>query len=236
MSLNGSELTWCGHSAFSLKTAQGKVVLIDPFLSGNPSCPDRLKKPGQVDLILVTHAHGDHLGDTVEIGRRHQPDVCAIFELASYLESQGLKNVHGYSKGGTVEVQGVKVTMVNAFHSSGLETTDGDFTYAGESAGFVIDLGGARVYHAGDTCVFGDMALIADLYAPDVACLPIGDHFTMGPREAALAVSLLKVKTVVPMHWGTFPVLTGTPDALRRELAGQPDVQVVDLKPGDTLR
>jgi L-ascorbate metabolism protein UlaG (beta-lactamase superfamily) len=232
---DGFEITWLGHSTFRIATPSGKRLLIDPWVMNNPACPDELKDPGPLDAILITHAHFDHIGDAVELGRSTGATLVAIAETAGWLGSKGLENVIGFNKGGTVEVAGVKAHMTHAVHSCGI--TDGDQTiYGGEAAGYVIEFEeGFKLYHAGDTAVFSDMSLIGRLLEPDWAMLPIGDHFTMGPRSAAEAIRLLGVKTIVPMHFGTFPVLTGTPDQLRKEAADVDGLEVVDLKPGGSL-
>ena len=221
------ELTWLGHSAFRLD-AGGKRIYIDPFLNGNPKCPEAEQTPERVDVIAVTHGHGDHVGDTVALAKVHGATVVAQVELAGWLGSKGAESLLDPNKGGTVAVDDVRFTLTNAFHSS--STNDG--TYAGEPCGIVVRAEGKSVYFAGDTCVFGDMALIGRLYKPDLAVLPIGDHYTMGPDEAALALELLGVKRCVPCHWGTVPPLVGRPAALQ-ELA--PDVAVEMLEPGDTV-
>ena len=230
---NGIELTWLGHSAFRIRSPKGREILIDPFLSGNPKCPSDWHKPKQVDVILVTHGHGDHLGDTVSLAKAHKnATVVGIYDLTSYLETQGVQRTVGMNKGGTAAVGDIHVTMVNAFHSS--STSEG--RYAGDPAGYVIRFDNDyRIYHAGDTCIFGDMRLIGELYRPDLALLPIGDHFTMGPAEAAKACDLLGCRRVIPMHWGTFPVLTGTPARLKELTRDLPDLWVIELRPGETL-
>ena len=234
MDLKGTEITWLGHGTFSFKTSEDKTVLVDPWVMNNPGCPDELKNPEQIDLILITHAHFDHIGDAVELARKHEPQTFAIFETAMWLGSKDVPNVTGMNIGGTAAAEGVGFTMVNAIHSCGI--TDGDqILYGGEAAGYVIRFpGGLRVYYAGDTAVFGDMRIIAELYEPDVCVLPIGDFYTMSPREAAYAVKLLGAKTVIPMHFGTFPVLTGTPDELSKLVGDQ--AEIVAMKPGETLR
>jgi L-ascorbate metabolism protein UlaG (beta-lactamase superfamily) len=223
-------LTWLGHATFRLDSAGGKRIYVDPFLSGNPKCPEGELEPERVDIIAITHGHGDHVGDTVDLAKKFSCTVIAPVELARWLEGkQGLENVHDPNKGGTVEVNGVKFTLTNAFHSS--SNDDGD--YMGEACGIIVTLdNGTKVYFAGDTCVFGDMQLIGRLYSPDVAVLPIGGYYTMDPKEAALALELLGTKRCVPCHYGTFPVLTGTPDELAK-LA--PGVDVVRMEPGDSL-
>jgi L-ascorbate metabolism protein UlaG (beta-lactamase superfamily) len=226
-------LTWLGHAAFRLDSPGGKRVYVDPFLSGNPTCPDAEKAPERIDLIVVTHGHGDHVGDTVELARRFGCPVVALVELRSWLGTQGVPEhpdvAEGPNKGGTVEYEGVKVTLTDANHSSG----GPDGVYLGEPAGVVLELeDGFTIYFAGDTNVFASMQLIGRIYEPDVAVLPIGDHYTMGPREAAVALELLGVKRCVPCHYGTFPLLRGTPDELRR-LA--PGVEIISPEPGETV-
>ena len=231
---NDVEITWLGHSTFVVEHA-GTRVLIDPWVQGNPACPDDLKDVGDLDAMLITHGHFDHIGDAVEIAKSASPQVVCIAETGAWLGSKGVENVIDMNKGGTVEVAGIRVHMVHAVHSCGI--TDGDqIVYGGEAVGYVVELeNGFRIYHAGDTAVFYDMTLIGRLLAPDWAMLPIGDHYTMGPRSAAEAVRLLGVKTVVPMHFGTFPVLTGTPDDLRKEAADVEGLEVVELAPGGSL-
>jgi L-ascorbate metabolism protein UlaG (beta-lactamase superfamily) len=232
---HGNKLTWLGHATFKITTATGKVILIDPWISGNPACPEPLKKFDRIDLMLLTHGHGDHAGDAVALATQHKSPVIAIYEIAAWLGAQGVSATLPMSKGGTQRAGDVEVTMVHAIHSSSIEE-DGKYLYGGEPCGFVLRLpGGLSVYHAGDTGVFSDMKLIGELYQPDVACLPIGDVYTMGPREAAMAVRLLGVRHIVPMHFGTFPLLTGTPERLReltRDISG---LEIHTLKPGETL-
>jgi L-ascorbate metabolism protein UlaG (beta-lactamase superfamily) len=232
---SGIEITWLGHSTFRVTTPSGKKVLIDPWTKGNPACPDELKDPGPLDAILITHAHFDHIGDAVEIGRSTGAPLVTNNETAAWLGSKGLENVVGFNIGGTTEVAGCKVHMTHAVHSCGI--TDGDQTlYGGEAGGYVVEFeNGFKLYHAGDTGVFSDMALIGKLLEPDWAMLPIGDFFTMGPRSAAEAIRLLNVKTVVPMHFGTFPQLTGTPDQLREAARDISGLDIVEMKPGGSL-
>jgi L-ascorbate metabolism protein UlaG (beta-lactamase superfamily) len=224
-------LTWLGHAAFRFDTPGGKRVYVDPFLNGNPKCPEGELKPERADVVAVTHGHGDHVGDTVAIAKEHASKVLAIVELAGWIGKQGVDqgNVIGFNKGGTVDVDGVKFTLTNAFHSG--STPDG--SYGGEPCGIVVETeDGKKIYFAGDTCVFGDMQLIGRIYEPDVAVLPIGDFYTMGPREAAVALELLGTKRCVPCHWGTFGLLTGTPDELVK-LA--PNVEIERIDPGDSV-
>ncbi len=237
MDFHGVQVTWLGHGTFMLRSPNGKAFLLDPWIEGNPTFPADQKQIGKLDAMLLTHAHSDHIGDAVSVAQQSQPEqVVAIFELAVWLEGKGVQNTVGMNKGGTVDVQGVKVTMVHAVHSSGI-VENGTIIYGGEAAGFLFDFGnGVRLYAAGDTTVFSDMQLIAQLYQPQVAILPIGDFYTMSPREAALATRLSGVQAVIPAHYGTFPALTGNPAALREELnkLGLTDVEIIDLKPGQT--
>jgi L-ascorbate metabolism protein UlaG (beta-lactamase superfamily) len=232
MKLNGIKLTWLGHATFRIETPEGKIVIVDPWVMGNPMCPKKDKVVQRVDVLLCTHGHFDHIGDAVEIARKHNPKVVAIPELGHWLEKKGVEQVLSMNKGGTQKVGDIKTTMVHADHSCGI--TDGDaIVYGGEACGYVIEFSnGLKIYHAGDTNVFGDMAIIRELYAPDIAMLPIGDHYTMSPREAAYACNLLKAKTVIPMHFGTFPVLTGKPSELHKLVPG---IELVEMKPGVTL-
>jgi L-ascorbate metabolism protein UlaG (beta-lactamase superfamily) len=226
-----ASLTWLGHAAFRLDTPGGKRIYVDPWLD-NPKCPDGEKQPERIDVIAITHGHSDHVGSAVELTKTFSPQaVVALVELKGWLKQQGARvdDLPGPNKGGTVDVDGVKFTLTNAFHSS--SSDDGD--YLGEAAGIVVTLeDGKRVYFAGDTCVFGDMQLIGRIYSPDVAVLPIGGHFTMDPREAAVACELLGADRVVPCHYGTFPLLSGSPDELRQNAPG---VDVHALDPGESL-
>lgn len=214
----GFGLTWLGHSAFLVQTPEDRHVLIDPFLTGNPSTPAGLALPA-IDLILLTHGHGDHLGDTIALAKQHGCPVFCGFELGEWLASEGVATASGMGKGGSQSAAGVRVTATHAVHSSSIDSVMPPI-YTGEPMGYVLRFGnGASLYHAGDTGPMADMAVIRELYAPDVALLPIGDLYTMGPREAAWAAGQLGVRFVVPMHYGTFGVLTGTPEAFREALA-----------------
>ena len=223
-------LTWLGHGAFRFDTPGGKRVYVDPYLD-NPKCPEAEKEPERVDLIALTHGHDDHVGSTVELAKRFGCPVIAQVELRGFLDSEGAGGElsQAPNKGGTAEAQGIKVTLTDANHSSSWS----DGRYLGEACGLVIEVeNGTKLYFAGDTNVFMDMQLIGRIYEPDIVIIPIGDHFTMGPREAAVALELLGVRRCVPCHYGTFPLLTGTPEKLR-ELA--PGVEVLTPEPGETI-
>lgn len=235
MDLGKLELTFCGHATFAIKSPGGKHVIIDPWLDQNPSCPTKLKSPDKVDTLAITHPHFDHIADAVALAKKCDATCVAIFETVLWLSKKGVRKVMGINKGGTAEVDGIRYTMTHAEHSCGIQ--DGDqVVYGGEAAGYVITFeNGVKIYHAGDTCVFGDMKIIGELYKPEVALLPIGDLYTMDPAQGAYAIRLLGTKVVVPMHYGTFPALTGTPEKLReltKDIAG---LQIIDLHPGETL-
>jgi L-ascorbate metabolism protein UlaG (beta-lactamase superfamily) len=231
MKLKGIKITWLGHATFRIQTPKGKSVLIDPWVMGNPTCPETEKNLESVDIMLVTHGHGDHIDDAVAIANKHHPNVVGIPELCHWLTTKGVKHTAEMNKGGTQQIDDIRVTMVHADHSCGI--LDGDhFVYGGEACGYVVEFdNGVKIYHAGDTNVFGDMAIIRELYAPQIAMLPIGDHYTMSPREAAYACNLLKPATVIPMHFATFPILTGRPSDLSKLVHG---VEIVEMKPGQT--
>lgn len=234
MSSNVS-ITFLGHAAFKIVTAKGQVLYIDPFLSQNPSTPEAFKSPDKADFILLTHGHEDHVGDTLDIAKKTGATVVSTVELSGLLKAEGLAESQAaeFNKGGTLHFDGFSVSLTNANHSSSFGGR-----YAGEAGGLVIRFeGGPTVYHAGDTNIMPDFALYAELYAPDIAMLPIGDHYTMGPKEAAMCAAMLKTGTVVPIHYGTFPVLTGSPDVFRAEVEKRTggSTKVAVLKPGDSL-
>ena len=231
----GVKITYLGHSAFKFVSPKGVVIYVDPFLSKNPKTPPDMKTVDKADLVLVTHGHGDHLGDTLSIAEKTKATVVAIAELGRYLKKKGVENVIGMNKGGSFIFRGIKITMVNAFHSSSV-VEDGQIIYAGEPAGFIIGFeNGFSVYHAGDTAVFGDMKILRDIYNPELSMLPIGSHYTMDPREATYAAKLLESKYVIPMHYGTFGVLTGTVEEYLELMKDVPGTKVLPLKPGESL-
>ena len=224
------QITWLGHGSFQFRLPSGQVILMDPWIDGNPAYP-KGHTIDRADTIAISHGHFDHIHDTPALATRFQPDVVAIFETCAWLESKGVKNTRAMNKGGSQQVGEVTFTMTHAVHSCGI-LDDGKIIYGGEAAGYVLHLPDDRVvYFAGDTNVFTDMQLIEQLYHPELALLPIGDLYTMSPREAALACRLLKAKKVIPMHFGTFPPLTGRPDDLRALIADTA-TEVWALEPG----
>jgi L-ascorbate metabolism protein UlaG (beta-lactamase superfamily) len=230
-SLKEPRITWLGHATVLVQTPKGTNILIDPFIAQNPKYPKDFALPAKIQYILLTHGHSDHISDVVPVAAEHGSMVVAIHELAAYVASQGVARTIEMNLGGTVQLDDVAATMVEAKHSAGVKDEDGT-RYVGVAAGYVLTVAdGPVLYHAGDTAVFGDMKLIGELYRPEVAMLPIGGHYTMGPKEAALAVKLLGAKTILPIHFGTVPQLKGKLE----ELAVLVDagVQVVRWAPGD---
>ena len=229
------EITWLGHATFQFRLDSGEVIVMDPWVEGNPKYP-KDHQFSRIDAILVSHAHFDHIHDAVPLAKKFKPKVVAIFETCLWLTSKGVETCSGMNKGGTQDVGPLKVTMTHAVHSCGIQ--DGDqVIYGGEAAGYVLHLkDGRTIYFSGDTAVFSDMQLIEKLYHPDLVFLPIGDFYTMGPREAALACRLLKPKKVIPMHFGTFPALTGTPDEVAALLKDFPQSEIWPLEIGKPVK
>jgi L-ascorbate metabolism protein UlaG (beta-lactamase superfamily) len=226
-----TRITWLGHATVLVQTAKGTNILIDPFITHNPKYPKDFELPAKIHYVLLTHGHSDHISDAVPVAQKHGAKVVAIFELANYIAGKGNMDTIGMNLGGSVQLDDVKATMVDAKHSSTAADEDGVHN-VGVAAGFILEIGGGPVlYHAGDTCVFGDMQLIREIYKPSVVMLPIGDFYTMGPREASVASRFLAPKVILPIHWGTFPGLTGTPEKLADHVG--PGVKVVSWKPGE---
>ena len=233
MSLRGTRITWLGHATVLVETGRGTNILIDPFIAQNPKYPKDFALPAKIHYVLLTHGHGDHISDVAPVAANHDSTVVAIYELAAYVADKGVTHTIGMNLGGTVQLDDVAATMVEARHSAGAQDERGTH-YVGVAAGYVLTIAdGPVLYHAGDTAVFGDMNLIRELYRPEVAMLPIGGHFTMGPREAALAVRFLEPKIVLPLHFGTFPPLKGTPEQLAALIDAS--VQVVRWAPGESI-
>ncbi|HVX67603.1 MAG TPA: metal-dependent hydrolase [Bryobacteraceae bacterium] len=229
------EITWLGHGTFQLRLESGEVFVMDPWTGGNPSYP-KSHRFDRIDAMLISHGHYDHIHDAVPLAKKFKPRVVAIFETCEWLASKGVENTSAMNKGGSQDVGPVKVTMTHAVHSCGIKEDDGSIVYGGEAAGYILTLPDARtIYFAGDTNVFSDMQLIAELYHPDLAFLPIGDLFTMSPKEAAVACRLLEARQVIPMHFGTFPALTGSPAQLA-VLVRDLGVKVWPLEPGKPVK
>lgn len=224
------EITWLGHSTFQLKLETGETILLDPWINGNPKYPEGFEIT-RIDRMLISHGHFDHIADAVPLARKFKPQVISNYEICAWLESKGVENACGMNKGGGQQAGAVRVTMTHALHSSGI-TDEGRIIYGGEPGGFIIHLpDGRNVYFAGDTALFSEMSMISEIYRPELAFLPIGDLYTMGPLEAAVACRILNPRTVIPMHYGTFPPLVGTPEALAERIAGL-DCNVWTLVPG----
>jgi L-ascorbate metabolism protein UlaG (beta-lactamase superfamily) len=227
------EITWLGHGTFLFKLASGQTILMDPWTDGNPAYPKGFEVP-HVDTICITHGHFDHIHDAVPLAKKFEPEMVAIFETCHWLESKGVRKIKPMNKGGSQKVGDLTFTMTHAVHSCGI--LDGEkIIYGGEAAGYILRLDGGQIaYFAGDTNVFTDMQLIHELYQPELAFLPIGDLYTMSPHEAAAACRMLKVKKVIPMHFGTFPPLTGRPEELQEKIKGT-GTEVWALQPGKTV-
>ncbi|GGH12716.1 metal-dependent hydrolase [Silvibacterium dinghuense] len=230
----GTSITWLGHASALITTAQGTQILIDPFFAQSPTFPKDYVLPEKLDLVLLTHGHFDHIADAEPLAKQYKSQVVGMVELAGWLASKGVENTVGMNLGGTYRFKDVAITMVEAKHSASIQ--DGDKTlYAGVAAGFILTIdNGPVIYHAGDTSLFSDMKLIGELYQPEIGLLPIGDHYTMGPKAGAIAAQYLGLKTVIPIHWGTFPGLTGTPAELRKHLAT--GIEITELAPGETAK
>ncbi|MGA2147752.1 MAG: metal-dependent hydrolase [Bryobacteraceae bacterium] len=227
------EITWLGHGTVQFRLPSGQVLLMDPWTEGNPAFPKGFGFE-RVDTICISHGHFDHIHDAVPLASRFSSEVVAIFETCHWLESKGIKNTHPMNKGGSQKIGDVTFTMTHAVHSCGI-LDDGKIVYGGEAAGYVLRFADGRaIYFAGDTNVFTDMQLIEQLYRPELAFLPMGDLYTMSPVEAAVACRFLKAKKVIPMHFGTFPALTGTPDKLAELVAGT-ETEIWPLRPGEPV-
>jgi L-ascorbate metabolism protein UlaG (beta-lactamase superfamily) len=234
MSQDQVALTWLGNATYRVTTPGGKVLILDPWIEGNPVCPTALKRVEHVDMMCITHGHFDHIDDAVRLAGTFQPDTVGVYELCVWLEGKGVKKTVALNKGGTLRVQDVVVTMVSADHTCGI-LDNGKIIYGGEAVGYVIEFAnGLRIYHAGDTTVFTGMQLIGDLYSPDIVLLPIGGVYTMGPREAAYSCRLLRPKMVIPMHYGTLPTMPGTVEEFREHLRGERRLEIIEMKPGET--
>jgi len=232
--LKGTSVTWLGHATVLIQTPKGTNILIDPFIAQNPKYPKNYVLPEKIHYVLLTHGHGDHISDAVPVASKHESTVVGIYELVAYIGSKGIKNTIGFNLGGTAQLDDVAVTMVEATHSAAAQDEHGTH-YVGVATGFVLSIDdGPVIYDAGDTNVFGDMKLIAELYHPEVAILPIGGYYTMSPKEAALAARLIEPKMILPIHFGTFPPLKGTPKELA-SLIG-PSIEVKDWTPGEVAK
>ena len=229
-------ITYFGHSTFKLVSPGGKSILIDPWVQGNPSCPQELHSMDSLDIMAITHGHFDHISDAVSIAKEHKPTVVGNWEICDWMGTKGVENCSPMNKGGAQVVDGIKFIMTHAQHSSGIKDDDGTMVYGGEPGGYVIEFENAfKIYHAGDTNIFSDMKLIAEIYKPELVMLPIGDLFTMSPLEASYACRYLNPKWVIPIHYGTFPALIGTPEELRELTKDIPGMEIIAMKPGETL-
>jgi len=237
MTMADGQITYLGHSTFRLTLPDGRVIFVDPWLAENPRCPDSEKAQSRCDFIVTTHGHFDHVADVAALAAEFKPKVVAMFELANLLSEHAPGGEYlGMGLGGTQEVDGIRFSLTRAYHSSGFQTAAG-LLYGGTPAGVVIEAPGlAALYHAGDTDVFSDMKLINEFYAPKILMLPMGDHFTMGPRGAAAAARFFDASAIVPMHYSTFPLLTGTVEAFREHLGPDLSAKLLPMEPGQTVK
>jgi L-ascorbate metabolism protein UlaG (beta-lactamase superfamily) len=229
------KIRWLGHSAFSISTPDNVNILIDPFIKGNPSCPVDVEDI-QADIICVTHGHKDHFGDTVELAERNNAVVVCNHEHSVYLSQQELETI-GMNMGGSIESNGIKITMVNSIHSSDMDFVQG-IGAGGSSCGYILQLENDRkIYHSGDTGIFGDMkTVIKSIYRPHIALIPIGDRYTMGIREASIAAGWIKPEIIIPMHYNTFPVIEQNPYRFKELVELSTETQVKVLKPGEAYQ
>ncbi len=215
-------IKWLSHSGFEINS-DDKKLLIDPFLNGNPNSPVEVEELKNVDIVCVTHDHEDHVGDAIEICKKYSATFVGIFELNEYAKSKGVESTIGLNIGGTIDLEGTEITLVKAFHSSERSAP----------GGYIIETSETKIYHAGDTDVFGDMKLIRDIYNPKIACIPIGGYYTMGTKGAIEATKLIQPDIVIPMHYQTFPVLKKSAKDFEKLLKEKiPRVKPVILKPG----
>src|ERR671913_1390949 len=235
--LGGTRITYLGHATFRVATPGAERIIIDPFLTDNPTTPEEHEQVGDLDTILITHVHFDHFADAIPLAQETGATVISNFEIMSYLQSQGVENAQPIQKGGTAQIGGIRLTATHALHSSSIQTEDGSLIYGGEPMGYILEFeSGFKLYHAGDTAIFGDMQLIGEIYRPDLALLPIGNTVVMSPFEAAHATRLLGVDYVVPIHYGTFPFLPGTPEEFQNHLSNiAPGAVAHVMQPGDDL-
>lgn len=229
------KIKWLGHSAFSISTPNNVNILIDPFIKGNPACPVDVQDL-QADIICVTHGHKDHFGDTVELAERNNAVIVCNHEHSVYLSQQELETI-GMNMGGTVESHGIKISMVNAIHSSDMDFVKG-IRPGGSSCGYILELENDRkIYHSGDTGIFGDMkTVIKSIYRPNIALMPIGDRYTMGIKEASIAASWIEPEVIIPMHYNTFPVIEQNPYRFKELVELSTDTKVKVLKPGESYK